>query len=117
MTRTRSPQSRPPRRSGTLRSWLGWTFKLALVGLVVLAGFAVYLDARDVVKDLGEFLRIPSISSDPRHADAMKACAAWLAGHLRRIGMERATAVPTPGHPVVYAEWRRAAGRSGSIFR
>ncbi|WP_371926291.1 hypothetical protein, partial [Pseudomonas sp. FSL R10-0071] len=45
MTRTRSPRSRSKRPSGGLRPWLGWALKLSLVGLVVLAGFAVYLDA------------------------------------------------------------------------
>ncbi|WP_375538873.1 hypothetical protein, partial [Pseudomonas brassicacearum] len=45
MTRTRSPRSAKKTPSGGLRPWLGWALKLSLVGLVVLAGFAVYLDA------------------------------------------------------------------------
>ena len=34
---------KPPSRG--LRPWLSWAIKLSLVGLVLLAGFAVYLDA------------------------------------------------------------------------
>ena len=30
-----------------------------------------------------EFIRFPSVSSDPRHAADMRGCAAWLAHHLR----------------------------------
>ncbi|WP_349572773.1 penicillin-binding protein 1B [Azotobacter salinestris] len=60
MTRTRSPKSPPPRRSGALRSWLGWTVKLALVGLVVLAGFAVYLDAVVQEKFSGKRWTLPA---------------------------------------------------------
>ncbi len=55
MTRTRSPQSR-----SFLRSWLGLTVKLALVGLVVLAGFAVYLDAVVQEKFSGKRWTLPA---------------------------------------------------------
>lgn len=60
MTRIRPPQSRSPRRSGALRSWLGWTAKLALVGLVVLAAFAVYLDAVVQEKFSGKRWTLPA---------------------------------------------------------
>ena len=45
MTRKRSPRSSKKSRSPGLRPWLAWGLKLGLVGLVILAGFAVYLDA------------------------------------------------------------------------
>ncbi|ACO80379.1 penicillin-binding protein 1B [Azotobacter vinelandii CA] len=60
MTRTRSPKSPPPRRSAVLRSWLGWSAKLALVGLVVLAGFAVYFDAVIQEKFSGKRWTLPA---------------------------------------------------------
>ncbi|MFC0711265.1 penicillin-binding protein 1B [Azorhizophilus paspali] len=60
MTRTRSPKSPPPRRSSVLRSWLGWSAKLALVGLVVLAGFAVYFDAVIQEKFSGKRWTLPA---------------------------------------------------------
>jgi penicillin-binding protein 1B len=60
MTRTRSPRSRSKRRSRGLRPWLGWAFKLGLVGLVVLAGFAVYLDAVVQEKFSGKRWTVPA---------------------------------------------------------
>lgn len=61
------------------------------------------------VAELKDFIRFPTISADPRYADHLKKCAAWLAEHLKRIGMERVKVVQTRRHPVVYADWRRAA--------
>ena len=62
MTRTRSPRSRakskPP--AGRLRPWLGWAIKLSLVGLVVLAGFAIYLVAIVQEKFSGKRWTIPA---------------------------------------------------------
>ncbi len=64
------------------------------------------------VVELKDFVRFPSVSAQPEHAADVRTCARWLADHLRRIGMERAAVVPTPRHPLVWAEWRRAgAGR------
>ena len=60
MTRTRSPRSRKKRPSGGLRPWLGWALKLSLVGLVVLAGFAMYLDAVVQEKFSGKRWTIPA---------------------------------------------------------
>lgn len=65
--------------------------------------------ADDAVDQLKDWLRIPSISTDPaRNADTRRA-AHWLADHLRAIGMETVEVMETgtpdaPGHPVVYAE-------------
>jgi acetylornithine deacetylase/succinyl-diaminopimelate desuccinylase-like protein len=53
--------------------------------------------------ELEHFLRFPSVSSQPRHADDVARCAAWLAGHLRAIGLPQATVVPTARHPLVLA--------------
>src|SRR3990167_7202332 len=60
MTRTRSPRTtkKPPSRG--LSPWLGWALKLSLVGLVVLAGFAVYLDAVVQEKFSGKRWTIPA---------------------------------------------------------
>ncbi|MFJ7886220.1 penicillin-binding protein 1B [Pseudomonas sp. NPDC096917] len=60
MTRSRSPRTRSKRPSGGLRPWLGWALKLSLVGLVVLAGFAVYLDAIVQEKFSGKRWSIPA---------------------------------------------------------
>ncbi|SEM57949.1 penicillin-binding protein 1B [Pseudomonas sp. NFIX51] len=60
MTRTRSPRSAKKRPSSGLRPWLGWALKLGLVALVVLAGFAVYLDAVVQEKFSGKRWTIPA---------------------------------------------------------
>ncbi len=63
------------------------------------------------VLELAELVRFPTVSSQPRHAPDLQRCAAWLADHLRRIGLDRARVVPTAGHPLVVGEWLRAPGR------
>lgn len=60
MTRSRSPRSRKKPRSSGLRRLFGWAFKLSLVGLVVLAGFAVYLDAIVQEKFSGKRWTVPA---------------------------------------------------------
>ncbi|MFC5695067.1 penicillin-binding protein 1B [Pseudomonas sp. GCM10022186] len=60
MTRPRSPKSRSKRRPSGLRPWLGWTLKLGLVGLVLLAGFAIYLDAVVQEKFSGKRWTVPA---------------------------------------------------------
>lgn len=61
--------------------------------------------------ELMDFIRFPTVSAEPRHAADLKRCAAWLASHLREIGLDRASVTPTHGHPMVYAEWMGAQGR------
>jgi acetylornithine deacetylase/succinyl-diaminopimelate desuccinylase-like protein len=63
------------------------------------------------VSELKEFLRFPSVSSQPEHAEDLKNCAHWLGDHLRRIGLERVRVIPTRGHPIVYATSRQKPTR------
>lgn len=57
--------------------------------------------------ELFAFLRIPSVSARSEHnADTARA-AEWLHASLARIGFT-SQIMPTPGHPVVVAEWRKA---------
>jgi acetylornithine deacetylase/succinyl-diaminopimelate desuccinylase-like protein len=58
--------------------------------------------------DLMEFVRFPSVSVQPKHANDVKRCAAWLGNHLKKVGLEKVRIVPTQRHPVVYAEWLHA---------
>ncbi len=55
-------------------------------------------------KELMEFLSIPSISTSTTHAENVAECAEWLRNHLITIGMNTVEVIPTPGHPIVYAE-------------
>jgi acetylornithine deacetylase/succinyl-diaminopimelate desuccinylase-like protein len=68
------------------------------------------------VSELKEFLRFPSVSSQPEHADDLKKCARWLAQHLQHIGLDRVRIIPTRGNPIVYASWLRAPGRPTLII-
>ena len=63
------------------------------------------------VRELAEFIRIPSVSSLSEHESDMRECAAWLVRHLRAIGLEGVRCWDTGGHPVVCGHWLHAAGR------
>ncbi len=61
--------------------------------------------------ELKDWLRIPSISTDPEHKDDIARAAAWIRARLERAGCTRAEIFPTPGHPIVYGEWLGAPGK------
>jgi acetylornithine deacetylase/succinyl-diaminopimelate desuccinylase-like protein len=63
------------------------------------------------VAELQALVRFPTVSAQPERALDLRRCARWLAGHLSRVGLKRATVVTTPGHPAVYADWLHAPGR------
>ena len=69
------------------------------------------LHRRRFVEELVEWVKIPSISSDPAHAKDMHLNAEHLADRLRELGAGRVEVWPTAGHPAVFAEWMRAAGK------
>ena len=58
--------------------------------------------------ELAAFIRFASVSAQPRHADDVARCAAWLAEHLRTLAPDMLRLVPTHPHPIVHAAWRRA---------
>ncbi len=71
-----------------------------------------YLDANRSARLASylEFLRIPSISTDPAFAGDCRRAAGWLADRLRAAGLEHVEVSETGGHPIVYADWLRAEG-------
>jgi len=54
------------------------------------------------VARLCDFLRIPSVSTDPAHSKDVAHCAEWMVRDLRTMGFN-AESVPTAGHPMVLA--------------
>ena len=62
------------------------------------------------------FLRIPSISALPGHADDCRRAADWLVDQLTAAGLEHAEAFETGGHPVVYADWLHAPGATTALI-
>lgn len=63
------------------------------------------------LSELFDFIRIPSISALPAHADDVVRAADWVAQRLTAAGAEHAEVLPTGGHPVVYGDWLHAPGR------
>ncbi len=63
------------------------------------------------VVELGAFIHFPSVSAQPQQAPDVARCAAWLAAHLREIGLEQVSVIPTAGHPMVCASWHYASGQ------
>ena len=59
-------------------------------------------DERGAIERLCDFLRIPSISTDPAHTADVAHAAEWLVRDLRSMGFNAAS-VPTIGHPMVLA--------------
>ena len=60
MTRSRTSKKSPKPANSRLRSLLGWALKLSLVGMVILACFAVYLDSIVQEKFSGKRWTIPA---------------------------------------------------------
>ena len=56
------------------------------------------------LSELVEFAAIPSVSAQPDHRADMVRAADWLAGRLRRAGLNTVEQWPTAGHAAVYAE-------------
>jgi acetylornithine deacetylase/succinyl-diaminopimelate desuccinylase-like protein len=55
------------------------------------------------IEELKEYVRFPSVSAQPKHKQDLEACAEWIAGHCRKIGLD-ARLCPTSGNPVVLAK-------------
>jgi acetylornithine deacetylase/succinyl-diaminopimelate desuccinylase-like protein len=72
-------------------------------------------DMDGALERLFAVLRIKSISTDPAFARDCAANAEWHAADLRAIGFD-AAARPTPGHPIVVAHDRSAAGPSALFY-
>jgi len=63
------------------------------------------------LEELKDFLRIPSISTDPERAGDVQRAAQWVADKLRAVGLENVQIIPTSRHPLVYADWLHAPGK------
>ena len=72
-------------------------------------------DLEPALERLFALLRIPSISTDPAYAAECRRAAETLAEDLRGIGFD-AAARETPGHPIVVAHDRSAAGPSALFY-
>jgi acetylornithine deacetylase/succinyl-diaminopimelate desuccinylase-like protein len=60
------------------------------------------------IDDLAGYLKISSISSDPKRKQEMVHCAQYTAQLLENAGLEDIRLHPTKGHPIVVGSWRKA---------
>ena len=65
--------------------------------------------------ELEEYLRIPSISTDPEYTGEVQRCAGYLLDRMRQAGLT-AELVDAGGHPLVYGEWLGAPGKPTVLF-
>jgi acetylornithine deacetylase/succinyl-diaminopimelate desuccinylase-like protein len=67
------------------------------------------------LEELKDYIRIPSISTDPEYAPEVSRAADFLVGKLREAGLT-VEKIATQGHPLVYAEWLGAPGKPTVLF-
>jgi acetylornithine deacetylase/succinyl-diaminopimelate desuccinylase-like protein len=83
-------------------------------------------DSRDVLaridaekegylEELKDYIRIPSISTDPEYKGDVLRAAEFLVGKMRQAGLQ-AEQIETAGHPLVYGEWLGAPGKPTVLF-
>ncbi|MDQ6758683.1 MAG: dipeptidase [Acidobacteriota bacterium] len=65
----------------------------------------------DLLDELKEFLRIPSISTLPEHKPDIQRAAQFVADALKRAGLEHVEIIPTANHPLIYADSLHAPGK------
>ena len=68
------------------------------------------------IRELCDFIRIPSVSADPGHKDDVVAAAGWVASRLKVAGAENVSIMPTGGHPCVYGDWLHAGASQPTIL-
>src|SRR5437773_2135867 len=60
------------------------------------------MDTNRLLRDLTDFLRIPSVSTSASHNADCRAAAEWVAGELRRLGCREVQFLASGTHPVVW---------------
>lgn len=65
---------------------------------------------RQYLRELAEFVGIPSVSTDPAHASDVRRAANWIAERLRKAGPIEVEIWETRRHPAVFGRWDGAPG-------
>jgi acetylornithine deacetylase/succinyl-diaminopimelate desuccinylase-like protein len=65
--------------------------------------------------ELLEFLRIPSVSTDPERAGDVRRAGEWVQSQLQSAGVS-AELHETPGHPIIYGEWLGAGESAPTVL-
>ena len=66
--------------------------------------------------ELCDFIRIPSISTDPYHQSDMLRAAKWLTENMRQVGLENVQIFSTKKHPIVFGEILKAGTQAPTIL-
>jgi len=69
----------------------------------------------DSLKQLKEFLRIPSISADSKYKKDVRRAAEWLNNRLEDLGV-KTKIYETEGHPIVYGEYKIGDDKPTVLF-
>lgn len=72
-------------------------------------------DKESYLEELKEYLRIPSISTDPEYRPQVIEASDFLLGKMRDAGLD-AEKIDNGGNPLVYGEWTKAPGRPTVLF-
>lgn len=75
-----------------------------------------YHNRSTFLAQLIEFLRIPSISTQPERDRNMVEAALWLTEAMTAAGIENVRLIETSHHPLVYGEWLHAGPSSPTIL-
>lgn len=67
------------------------------------------------LEELKEYLRIPSVATDPAYDAEVRRCADWVEGKLKEAGLATRQ-IDKGGKPLVYAEWLGAPGKKTVLF-
>ena len=59
-----------------------------------------------MLDELFDLLRIPSVSADPAYARDVQKCAEVVADSLTKAGASNVEVMATPGHPIVFGEYK-----------
>ncbi|RWL02833.1 M20/M25/M40 family metallo-hydrolase [Mesorhizobium sp.] len=65
----------------------------------------------EILNRLFDFLRIPSVSTDPAFAGGMKDAQVFLLRWLKQMGLDDVQLLHGGGHPAVYGAWNNAPGK------
>ena len=66
---------------------------------------------RRMLDELKDFIRIPSISTLPENEPEIRKAANFVAGALKKAGIETVEVIETGTHPLVYGDWLHAPGK------
>lgn len=61
--------------------------------------------------DLFDLLRIPSVSTLPKHRKDVRKAAKYVARQMEAAGLKKVKVIKTDNHPLVYGEWLEAEGK------